>query len=148
MAVGDRDRLHLRQIDPHGAAVVQKGVSFRAHVEQHHVLGVGHPGAEPQAIAEVGDAQGLSGNHLGAGGDDVGQFRRRERRLGDVGIADVVGEHVDHERVDRDERRPGGRGGLGRFGDKASGHDRDHQGDAASNLHRGTRLRWSRSLNG
>jgi hypothetical protein len=48
-----------------------------------------------QAVAQVGRQQRLARDLGGAGQHHVGEFRHREGRLADVGVADIVGEDVD-----------------------------------------------------
>jgi hypothetical protein len=73
-------------------------------------------GYEPKPEAEIRAQQGLTRNHLRPGKNDVGKFRDREQCLADIGIADIVGDDVDGERINRLERRTS-RTGFGHWRD-------------------------------
>lgn len=105
VSVADGDRLDLAQANAEIAAVADEDRAFRAGIEQHGVAHAARLRYQLQPETEIGRKQRLAGNHLGAGEDDVGELGDREQCLADVGVADVVGDHLDDERVDRLERR-------------------------------------------
>ncbi len=103
VAVRHGDLLDLAEIDRHVAAVADEGRALGAGVEQQRVLLRSDLRPEAQAIAEVGHQQRLAGDFLGAGLQDVGHLRHRERGLARVGVAHIVGDDVHDQRIDGGE---------------------------------------------
>ena len=62
---------------------------------------------QPAAKAEICAQQRLARQRFGAGADDVRKLRYREQRLADVIIADIVGDDIDRQLVERAERAAG-----------------------------------------
>ena len=119
VAVRDGDLLDRAEVEPEVAAVADEDRAFGAGVEQHRVLAAAGLRTQAQAIAQVGGQQRLAGDLRGARQHDVGEFRHREGRLADVGVADIVGEDVDGEGVDDGKGRR-----LVRFGAHAVSHSK------------------------
>ena len=97
------DLLDTAEIDREVAAVAHEGRALGAGVEKKHVLGGAEPGPEPQAIAEIGDQQGLTRDLARARQHDIGQFRYGEGRLARVRVAHIVGDDVDRQGIDGGE---------------------------------------------
>jgi hypothetical protein len=100
MSMADGNRLDFAQPDSEIGAVADEDRPFRPGIEQQgmpHVLGLRH---ELETKTEVGAQQRLAGNHLRPGHDDIGKLGDREQRLADVSVADIVGDHLNDERID------------------------------------------------
>jgi hypothetical protein len=103
VSMADGDALDLAQANSEIGAVTDENRPFRPGIEQEgmpDVLGFGH---ELQTKAKVSAQQRLAGNDLRSGQNDVGKLRHREQSLADIGVADIVGDHLHDERIDRPE---------------------------------------------
>jgi hypothetical protein len=58
---------------------------------------------ETAAEAEIGAEQRFARQDRGAGAHDVGEFGDGEQRLADVIVADVVGDDIDRQRIERNQ---------------------------------------------
>ncbi len=79
MAVGDRDRLDLAEVELEVAAVADEDRAFGAGVEQQDVLGLADAGTEAEAVAQIGREECLARDDLGATEDDVGELGDSEQ---------------------------------------------------------------------
>ena len=100
MAMGDGDLLDLAEVERQVSAVADENRPFGTGVEKQHMLGFPDTRTQTQAVAKIGGQQRLAGNHLGAAENDVGELRHGKQRLADIGVADIVGDNLDRERVD------------------------------------------------
>ena len=101
VAVGDGDLLDFAEVEGEVAAVADEDGAFGAGVEQEDVLGAADARAQAQAVAEVGGEQGFARDYLGAAEDDVGKLGDCEWSFADVGVADVVGDDLNGQGIQR-----------------------------------------------
>jgi hypothetical protein len=97
--VAHGDALHLPQPEPEIGAVAHENGAFRTCVEQQGVPDAAGLGHQPQAEAQVRAQQRLARDHLRAGKNDVRELGDRKQGLADIGVAHVVGDDVDDERI-------------------------------------------------
>ena len=103
--MGHDDLLDASEIDREVPAVAHEGCALGAGVEEQDMLGGAEAGPEPQAIAEIGNEQGLAGDLACARQHDICEFRYGEGRLARVRVAHIVGDDVDRQRIDGGEGR-------------------------------------------
>ena len=101
MAMGDGDLLDLAEVEGEVAAVADEDRAFGTGVEQEDVLGPADARAQTQAVAQIGGEQRFAGDHLGAAEDDVGKLRDCEWSFADVGVADIVGDDLNGQGIQR-----------------------------------------------
>jgi hypothetical protein len=99
VAVGHRDVLNVAEMDAHIFAIAEKHGALRAGVEQHASAATAIFNRQAQAEAEIGEEKRLAGDFLGAAFDDICELGNGEDRLGDVGVADIVGDDIDGEGI-------------------------------------------------
>jgi hypothetical protein len=90
-----RDRLDCAKTDSEVGAVAEEDRPFRPRIEQQRapdVLGVRN---QPQPKPQVGAQQRLAGNDPRPGQHDVGKLGHRKQGLADIGVADIVGDHLN-----------------------------------------------------
>ncbi len=104
VAVADCDGLDLAERHAEIGAVAEKDRPFRPGVEQE---GMAHPArirCQPAAEPQIGAQQRLARQHRGPGAHHIGELGNREQRLADISVADIVGNHIDHQRIERNQR--------------------------------------------
>src|SRR5689334_11662909 len=100
MPVAHCNALDLAHWDPEIGAVADKNGWFRPSVEQQSVPDAVDPRHQPQAVAEIAAQQRLTRDRLSPGAHDIGELGDREQRLGDIIVADIVGQHIDGQTID------------------------------------------------
>jgi hypothetical protein len=101
VAVCDRDLLERTEIEVEVGAVANERSRFGAGIEKQNVLGRSGAGPDSQAISQIGDEHRAAGDDFGAALDDGLDFGLREGRLTEIGVADVVGDDIDDQLVQR-----------------------------------------------
>jgi hypothetical protein len=99
--VGDRNRFDFTQRYSERGAVTDEDRAFGTRIEQQRVARVADGRDQSQPEAEIGAQQRFAGQHTRSAADHIAELRDRERRLADVVVADVVGQHRDAEGIQR-----------------------------------------------
>jgi hypothetical protein len=73
--MGHDDLLNASEIDREVPAVAHEGCALGAGVEEKDMFGGAEARPELQAIAEIGNEQGLTADFAGAGQHDVSEFQ-------------------------------------------------------------------------
>ena len=114
MPVRQNDCFDNTQIDSEAVSILLEGRRLRPGVEQQGMSDPADPGHQSQSIPEISAEQRLTRDDRCSAENDVRELGDGKQGLADVCMADIIGQHIDGERVEGIERDRG-RIGSGHF---------------------------------